>query len=598
MEDQGLHHQEACIPGESQSQIQDTQTIDHVTYQDNIEDRRRLFQDIQEVDYLEGADPDRYEKVSKERFTKEVWALYWVAPYDEVILARERIRRGQIKSWNMRMFLRNVTERLPMVMYLERAELVNKHFGDINCVHLLFGGKKAWEYEEALASAGLRGPPPDPILTDLRKRAIVMVFLLEAAQAGHVTDDILEEEAVRALASSQDPYVMEAHFQEIRRIHELQWEQKKREERAARNNSISYLDNVLARQDILKQIQEAEYPEEIPITNSTTFEKLNRRYFTKEVWSALWVAPFEQLQQLSLQISRQEIKLQTMWCSLLLITDLLPDVIDTGKHNESTDHGKGLTNPVFAVINRKYDDNTNTPRVQPSDGSLGTEHNQVAHAFPQKIIEHAPGYAARIRSLAFVFGEQKVKEYTDALRSGYLESPVNLITLDEGIHTMWDQCKVTLRVKSFNENEVNLALHYLKDSKLGTRSRGQERYRWENDFTVTPADVLDFTDTHVISTATQQQFHDGFTFKAYAEDPKLRPDPTLLDVRDKLAAMASLLGAAEYMDDDDSHSDDGEGTRQPVVDEDEDYESVDGDVSDMGEDLYMEGDNCGYDSDE
>ncbi|KAH0428646.1 hypothetical protein CcaCcLH18_08912 [Colletotrichum camelliae] len=591
MEDQGLHHQEACIPGESQSQIQDTQTIDHVTYQDNIEDRRRLFQDIQEVDYLEGADPDRYEKVSKDRFTKEVWALYWVAPYDEVILARERIRRGQIKSWNMLTFLRNATERLPMVMYLvkneayyrcraqERAELVNKHFGDINCVHLLFGGKKAWEYGEALASAGFRGPPPDPILTDLRKRAIVMVFLLEAAQAGHVTDDILEEEAVRAMASSQEPDVMEAHFRELRHIHESQWQQKKREERAARNNNISYLDNVLARQEILKQIQEAEYPDEIPITNSTMFLKLDRRYFTKEVWSALWVAPFNQLQHLSLKISRQEIKLQTMWFSLLPITDLLPDVIDI-------------------VINRKYDDNTNTPRVQPSDGSLGTEHNQVAHAFPQKIIEHAPGCAARIRCLAFVFGEQKVNEYTDALRSGYLESPVNLITLDEGIHTMWDQCKVTLRVKSFNDNEVNLALHYLKDSKLGTRSRGQERYKWENDFTVTPADVLDFTDTHVISTATQQQFHDEFTFKAYAEYPKLRPDPTLLDLRDKMAIMASLLGAAECMDDDDSHGDDGEGTRQPVVDEDEDYESVDGDVSDMGEDLYMEGDNYGYDSDE
>ncbi|KAL3297202.1 hypothetical protein RB213_007803 [Colletotrichum asianum] len=445
MEDQGLHHQEARVPGESQSQIQDTQTIDPVAYQNNMEDRRRLFQNIQEVDYLVDTDSDRYEKMSEDRFTKEVWALYWVAPYDEVIRARERIRRGQIKSWNMDTFLRNATEMLPMGMYLE-------------------------------------------------------------------------------------PDVMEAHFRELRRIHESQWQQKKREEREARNNSISYLDNISGRQEILEQIQEAEYPDYIPITTSTEFSKLERKHFSKAVWSALWVTPFNSLQDFSRKISRHEIRWFDMHRLFLVITEDLPDVIDI-------------------VNNRKH-------------------------------TEHAGVCARKIECLAFLFGKQKIQEYQDALRSGYLESPANLIALDEGVRTMW-----------------------------------------ENDLTVTPADVLfDLTqkpsvleessvsdenttfsgpaDMDLVSSATQQHFQDGSTFKVYAEDPKLRPDPILLDLRDKLAVMASLLGAAEYMDDDDGHGNDSEGTRQSAVDEAEDYQSVDGDISDMGEDLYMDDDNYGYDSDE
>ncbi|EQB52334.1 hypothetical protein CGLO_08063 [Colletotrichum gloeosporioides Cg-14] len=517
MEDQGLHHQEVRVPGEAQSQIQDTQTIDHVAYQNNMEDRRRLFQNIQEVDYLKGTNPDRYEKMSKDSSTKEVWALYWVAPYDEVIRARERIRRGEIKSWNMHTFLRNATEMLPMVMYLvkneayyrgcaqERTELVNKHFGYISSLHLLFGGKKAWEYSEALASAGLRGPPPDPNLTDLRRRATAMVFLLEAAQAGHVTDDVLEEEAVRAVTSSQEPDVIEAHFRELRRIHESQWQQKKREEREARNNSISYLDNILARQDILK---------------------IGRDLLSKEAWSAFWVAPIDQLRQLSLKISNKQIQLREIQNALAEIARDLPDAIAISKQNEF----------------------------------------------------------------------YKIKEYTTALCSDCVENLANLTTLDEGLRTMWDQGKVTLRVRSFNENRVNLAVHCLRDSKLRIRSRAQERYRWENDFTVTPADVLDFTDAHVISTAIQYYFSDEITFQMHAEDRRLRSDPVLLDLRDKIAVMASLLGATEYINND--HGNGSEGSRQSAVDEAEDYQSVDGDISDMGEDLYMEDDNYGYDSDE
>ncbi|KAI8237428.1 hypothetical protein K4K54_012839 [Colletotrichum sp. SAR 10_86] len=482
----------------------------------------------------------------------------------------------------MRMHLRLVTQDLPRLLALvyhevydhngtqEQIELAHECALKLDSLTLLFGYTKAKEYQDALASAALRGPPPDPILADLRKRATVMAFLLEAAQAGHVTDDILEEEAMRAVTSSQEPDMIEAHFRELRRIHESQWQQKKREEREGRNNSISYLDNISGRQEILEQIQEAEYPVQIPITSTTRFSKLEKKYFSKAVWSALWVTPFNSLQDFSRKISRHEIRWFDIRNLFLAITDDLPDVMDI-------------------VNNRKH-------------------------------TEHAGICARKIECLAFLFGKQKIQEYQDALSSGSLESPANLIALDEGVRTMWDQCKITLRVKSFNENEVNLALHYLHDSELRNRTRAPARYRWEKDLTVTPADVLfDLTqkpsvleessvsgenttfsgpaDMDLVSTATQQHFQDGSTFKVYAEDPKLRPDPILLDLRDKLAVMASLLGAAECIDDDD-HGNDSEGTRQLAVDEAEDYQSIDGDISDMGEDLYMDDDNYGYDSDE
>ncbi|KAF4813011.1 hypothetical protein CGCTS75_v013869 [Colletotrichum tropicale] len=735
MEDQGLHHQEPRVQSESQPQIQDTQTIDHVAYQNNMEDRRRLFQDIQEADYvMGGTDPKRYEKVSKDGFTKEVWCLYWAAPWVEVIRAREEIRRGGITSWHMRTLLRHITEDLPVVLAgvnnevychggaQEEIELAEKCFEWIGCLRLFFGDKKAFEYREALASAGLRGPPPDPILTDLRRRATAMVFLLEAAQAGHVTDDILEEEAVRALTSSQEPDVMEAHFRELRRIHESQWQQKQREERAARNRSISYLDNISARQEILEQIQEAEYPVQIPITPTTRFSKLEKKYFSKAVWSALWVTPFNSLQDFSRKISRHEIRWFDIRNLFLAITDDLPDVMDIVNNRKSdnpktpqvasssnslhtatpgissrlslasADPPQGLSlgssamdlqnepqtpqnppgpaspttgkgsivstksplsrNPLGPITPTKVQkrgttsgsgsrgstrdspggSSTKSPSLNPPRSAtsrdiaherddykcraLGTEHNEVAHAYPQKKVELAGVCARKIECLAFLFGQQKIQEYQDALRSGSLESPAILIALDEGVRAMWDQCKITLRVKSFNDNEVNLALHYLHDSELRNRTRAPARYRWENDLTVTPADVLfDLTqkpsvleessvsdenatfsgpaDMDLVSTATQQHFQDGSTFKVYAEDPKLRPDPILLDLRDKIAVMASLLGAAEYIDDDDDHGNDSEGTRQSAVDEAEDYQSVDGDISDKGEDLYMDDDNYG-----
>ncbi|KAI8169437.1 hypothetical protein K4K49_011798 [Colletotrichum sp. SAR 10_70] len=614
-----------------------------------MEDRRRLFQDIQEADYvMGGTDPKRYEKMSKDGFTKEVWL-------------------------NNEVYCHGGTQ--------EEIELAEKCFEWIGCLRLFFGDKKAFEYREALASAGLRGPPPDPILTDLRRRATAMVFLLEAAQAGHVTDDILEEEAVRAVTSSQEPDVMEAHWRELRRIHESQWQQKKREEREARNNSISYLDNISGRQEILEQIQEAEYPVQIPITPTTRSSKLEKKYFSKAVWSALWVTPFNSLQDFSRKISRHEIRWFDIRNLFLAITDDLPDVMDI-VNNRKYDNPKtpqvasssnslrtatpGLSSrlslasadppqelspgsPAMDLQNEPQ-----TPQNPPSPASptagkgsiastksplsrnplgpttptkaherddykcraLGTEQNEVAHAYPQKKIELAGVCAQKIECLALLFGQQKIREYQDALRSGYLESPTNLIALDEGVRTMWDQCKITLRVKSFNENEVNLTLHYLHDSELRNRTRAPARYRWENDLTVTPADVLfDLTqqssvlgessvsdentkfsgpaDMDLVSTATKQHFQDGSTFKVYAEDPKLRPDPILLDLRDKLAVMASLRGAAGYMDDDDDHGNDSERTRQSAVDEAEDYKSVDGNISDMGEDLYMDDDNYG-----
>ncbi|KAI8282725.1 hypothetical protein K4K60_003265 [Colletotrichum sp. SAR11_57] len=563
----------------------------------------------------------------------------------------------------------------------EEIELAEKCFEWIGCLRLFFGDKKAFEYREALDSAALRGPPPDPILADLRKRATVMAFLLEAAQAGHVTDDILEEEAVRAVTSSQEPNVMEAHFRELRRIHESQWQQKKREEREASNNSISYLDNISGRQEILEQIQEAEYPVQIPITPTTRFSKLEKKYFSKAVWSALWVTPFNSLQDFSRKISRHEIRWFDIRNLFLAITDDLPDVMDIVNNRKydnpqtpqvasssnslrtatpglssrlslasadppqelslgspamdlqnepqtpqnppgppSLTTGKGSIASTKSPLGRNPLGPTTPTKAHERDDykcrALGTEHNEVAHAYPQKKIELAGVCAQKIECLALLFGQQKIREYQDALRSGYLESPANLIALDEGVRTMWDQCKITLRVKSFNENEVNLALHYLHDSELRNRTRAPSRYRWENDLTVTPADVLfDLTqkpsvleessvsdenttfsgpaDIDLASTATQQHFQDGSTFKVYAEDPKLRPDPILLDLRDKLAVMASLLGAAEYIDDDDDHGNDSEGTRQSAVDEAEDYQSVDGDISDMGEDLYMDDDNYG-----
>ncbi|KAJ0383050.1 hypothetical protein COL922a_011279 [Colletotrichum nupharicola] len=354
------------------------------------------------------------------------------------------------------------------------------------------------------------------------------------------------------LTSFQDPNMNPAHLQEIKAIHEAPWQATEREGIPMANH-ISFLDNISARRRILEQIQEAEYPVQIPITPTTRFSKLEKKYFSKAVWSALWVTPFNSLQDFSRKISRHEIRWFNIRNLFLAITDDLPDVMD-------------------------------------------------------------------IECLAFLFGKQKIQEYQDALRSGYLESPANLIALDEGVRTTWDQCKITLRVKSFNQNEVNLALHYLHDSELRNRTRAAARYRWENDLTVTPADVLfDLTqkpivleessvsdenttfggpaDMDLVSTATQH-FQDGSTFKVYAEDPKLRPDPILLDLRDKLAVVASLLGAAECMDEDDDHSNDSEGTRQSAVDEVEDYQSVDGDISDMGEDLYMDDDNYRYDLDE
>ncbi|KAI8294794.1 hypothetical protein K4K56_001058 [Colletotrichum sp. SAR 10_98] len=484
----------------------------------------------------------------------------------------------------------------------EQIELAHECALKLDSLTLLYGYTKAKEYQDALASAALRGPPPDPILTDLRKRATVMASLLEAAQAGHVTDDILEEEAVRAVSSSQEPNVMEAHFRELRRIHESQWQQKKREERAARNNRSSYLDNISGRQEILEQIQEAEYLVQIPITPTTRFSKLEKKYFSKAVWSALWVTPFNSLQDFSRKISRHEIRWFDIRNLFLAITDDLPDVMDIVNNANTTISKPHKSRPppivfVLPLLAHERDDY--------KCRALGTEHNEVAHAYPQKKIELAGVCARKIECLAFLFGQQKIQEYQDALRSGYLESPANLIALDEGVRTMWDQCKITLRVKSLTR----------------TKTRAPARYRWENDLTVTPADVLfDLTqkpsvleessvsgenttfsgpaDMDLVSTATQQHFQDGSTFKVYAEDPKLRPDPILLDLRDKLAVMASLLGATEYIDDDDDHGNDSEGTRQSAVDEAEDYQSVDGDISDMGEDLYMDDDNYGYDSDE
>lgn len=152
--------------------------------------------------------------------------------------------------------------------------------------------------------------------------------------------------------------------------------------------------------------------------------------------------------------------------------------------------------------------------------ALGTEHNEVAHAYPQKKIEHAGVCARKIECLAFLFGKQKIQEYQDALRSGFLESPANLIALDEGVRTMWDQCKIMLRVKSFNENEVNLALHYLHDSELRNRTRAPARYRWENDLTVTPADVL-FDLTQKPSVLEESSVSDENTIFSGPEDVDL-----------------------------------------------------------------------------
>ncbi|KAF5502113.1 hypothetical protein CGCA056_v013945 [Colletotrichum aenigma] len=522
-----------------------------------------------------------------------------------------------------------------------------------------------------------------------RRLDLVQRFVRQFADSTELLQGEKLEAMDAVLTSFQDPNMNQAHLQEIKAIHEA--------------------------------------PRQIPITPTTRFSKLEKKYFSKALWSALWVTPFNSLQEFSRKISRHEIRWFDIRNLFLAISDDLPDVMDIVNNRKydnpqtpqvasssnslrtatpglssrmslasadppqelslgspamdlqnepqtpqnppgpaSPTTGKGSIASTKSPLSRNPSGPTTPTMVQkrgttsgsgprgstrdsPGGSStkspslnrprsatsrdiaherddykcraLGTEHNEVAHAYPQKKIEHAGVCARKIECLAFLFGKQKIQEYQDALRSGFLESPANLIALDEGVRTMWDQCKITLRVKSFNENEVNLALHYLHDSELRNRTRAPARYRWENDLTVTPADVLfDLTQkpsvleessvsdentifsgpegVDLVCTATQQHFQDGSTFKVYAEDPELRPDPILLDLRDKLAVMASLLGAAEYMDDDDDHGNDSEGTRQSAVDEAEDYQSVDGDISDMGEDLYMDDDNYRYDSDE
>lgn len=173
-----------------------------------------------------------------------------------------------------------------------------------------------------------------------------------------------------------------------------------------------------------------------------------------------------------------------------------------------------------------------------------------------------------------------------------------------------------MRVEAFDANEVEFGLYYLKDSKLRARSTAPARFDWQYDLTTNPEDilcefaykpsVLDKTsaggrkkalgrtaDMHFVSTTTQHRIHDGFKFKVYAKDTALRPDPVLFDLRDKLIVMASLMGAAEPTEDEESE--DEEGTKQPAFDEAEDYLDVDEDMSD---DFDTEEDNKGYASDE
>ncbi|KAH9232748.1 hypothetical protein K456DRAFT_397478 [Colletotrichum gloeosporioides 23] len=260
-----------------------------------------------------------------------------------------------------------------------------------------------------------------------RRLNLVQRFVRQFADSTALLQGERLEAMDAVLTSFQDPNMNQAHLQEIKAIHEAPWQAIEREGIPMANH-ISFLDNISARRRILEQIQEAEYPVQIPITPTTRFSKLEKKYFSKAVWSALWVTPFNSLQDFSRKISRHEIRWFNIRNLFLAITDDLPDVMDI-------------------VNNRKH-------------------------------TEHAGVCARKIEYLAFLFGKQKIQEYQDALRSGYLESPANLIALDEGVRTMWDQCKITLRVKSFNENEVNLALHYLHDSELRNRTRAAARYRW------------------------------------------------------------------------------------------------------------------------
>lgn len=203
-----------------------------------------------------------------------------------------------------------------------------------------------------------------------RRLDLVQRFVRQFADSTELLQGEKLEAMDAVLTSFQDPNMNQAHLQEIKAIHEAPWQAIEREGIPMANH-ISFLDNISARRRILEQIQEAEYPVQIPITPTTRFSKLEKRYFSKASWSALWVTPFNSLQEFSRKISRHEIRCFDIRNLFPAIADDLPDVMDIGKHNETTDHGKGLTNPVFTVNNRKYD-NPQTPQVASSSNSLRT----------------------------------------------------------------------------------------------------------------------------------------------------------------------------------------------------------------------------------
>ncbi|KAF5494653.1 Levansucrase [Colletotrichum siamense] len=196
---------------------------------------------------------------------------------------------------------------------------------------------------------------------------------------------------------------------------------------------------------------------------------------------------------------------------------------------------------------------------------LHTAVTEAAHIYPVAKIEAAEACRASLGVLDFIWGGDTCEKFKDALGVKDLDLPMNMVTLDNAPHHLWDHGKISLPPVLSTPNRIDLMVRILEPLDWSKRKRAgsalpdglatDPRTKVKKETPLDPTSkhtkktVKELTDICFVSADTQHRIYDGHRFSITSDEPDLLPSAELLRLRDRVMAMMTLKGGADVDDD-------------------------------------------------
>ncbi|GJC82245.1 hypothetical protein ColLi_05083 [Colletotrichum liriopes] len=454
--------------------------------------------------------------------------------------------------------------------------------------------------------------------TESTRKCNIIERLLSQLSADNGT--LLPEKLVAVeafLKSLENPNMCATYLYELNNFCDAEWPalMERNKPNASTLPEIRYIDRLEEKLVILKAISEEEIPSEWP---NEPKRRIDQSLVTEDVWAAFWVATVEELQQfLDSKVRSGIYPVESIERQLFAVSVAVPMVISSVMNKRTIGTSSQATSSRPTTLSQQATPSKPAAssqqamsksgvgsRIQSLRGKgkeketrkqssiddtkkrdgwectlLHTIVTEAAHIYPVAKVKAAGECKALLGILNFIWGRVTCEKFKDALGIKDLDIPMNMVTLDNAPHHLWDHGRITFPPVLSTPNRIDLVVRILEPldwSKrkregsalpdgLATDPRTKVKTHMNPTGKLTKTTAKERTDVRFVSADTQHRIYDGHRFTITSDDPDLLPSVELLRLRDRVMAMMMLKGGADVDDDVLSSSSGGDDAPRVLV---------------------------------